>query len=101
MENELVEKAVLDRAKTNRIYEGLLEATDYDPIQIGDEIIEEGTVNFDDGTVIQKGGKILIVFAIRMIYHGDLRFAHWYATEKPKEPPEDPCDEDFMEEIST
>jgi len=79
------ETEIMDRAAEEKIYEGLSALAVYK----GDEIAST-----------EKGndyGLTVVVFLVRIVDG----FYWWYAIEKESEEPDEPCDEEFMKEIST
>ncbi len=77
---------IMDIAAKERVYEGLSPVT-----------VNEG----DDIGVGEKGNdhsnRVVTVFGVKVVDG----FHWWYATEKKAREPDDPCDEEFMEDIST
>ena len=79
------ETEIMDRAAEEKIYEGLSSWA----VCKGDEIAPTEQGN--------DYGLTVVVFLVKVVDG----FYWWYALEKESEEPDEPCDEDYMKEIST
>ena len=76
---------IVDMGAKEKVYEGISQTK----VEKGDVIVA--------GEHGNKSDKTVIVFVIKRFSN----FYWWYGTEHIEDEPDDPCDSDFMEEISS